>query len=48
MMITLLQILLVILLLAATGVLAAFFGVDSRDGRDWQPRSDWDAPGHHG
>jgi hypothetical protein len=48
MMITLLQILLVILLLASTGVLAAFYGVDTRDGRDWQPRSDWDRPPHHG
>jgi hypothetical protein len=43
-MIEVLQILLVILLLAATGVLATFFGADTRDGRDWQPRSTWE---HH-
>ena len=30
---------LIILFVLATAVLAPLFGVDSRDGRDWQPRS---------
>jgi hypothetical protein len=48
MMITVLQLLLGLLLLTSIGVLAMLVGVDTRDGRDWQPRSEWDAPGHHG
>ena len=31
---------LVVLLLGALGMLAERFGADTRDGRDWQPRSD--------
>jgi len=31
----------VVVLVAILWLLAARFGADSRDGRDWQARSDW-------
>jgi hypothetical protein len=38
MMMQLIQILTFPALLIAVAVLAQFFGADTRDGRDWQPR----------
>lgn len=38
MMMQMIEILLLPTLLIALAVLALVFGVDSRDGRDWQPR----------
>jgi hypothetical protein len=35
-----LEILLLVAPLPLLGILAAWFGADTRDGRDWQPRSD--------
>jgi hypothetical protein len=40
-----LEILVMGLLLGLLGLLALWFGADSRDGRDWQARSDWKESG---